>query len=174
MRKQTISAGAIALAFFLCLGAEPAQAQLPTSVSEAEQLIRQNPELVRQQLRDSGLSQEEIRAQLVARGLPPEALDSFLSGGPIDSETAFGPGSLAALEMLGVVREGADGLEFIEPISGFQPGELADTAASPVFGHDIFRRATSRFQPLLSGPVPDSYKIGPGDRILLLLSLIHI
>ena len=170
MRKQTVSARAIALAFFLCLGAEPVQAQLPTSVSEAEQLIRDNPELVRQQLLESGLSQEEIRAQLVARGLPPEALDSFLSGRPLDSETAFGPGSLAALEMLGVVREGADGLEFIEPISGFQPGELADTAASPVFGHDIFRRATSRFQPLLSGPVPDSYKIGPGDRILLLLT----
>ena len=34
---------------------------------------------------------------------------------------------------------------------------------------DIFRRATSQ-QPLLSGPVPDSYKVGPGDRLLLLLT----
>ncbi len=174
MRKQPVSARAIALAFFFCLGAERTQAQLPTSlptsVSEAEQLIRQNPELVRQQLRQSGLTEDEIRAQLVARGLPPEALNSFLSEGPINRETAFRPGSLDALQLLGVVREGADGLEFMEPISGLQPGELADSAESPVFGHDIFRRATSRFQPLLSGPVPDSYKIGPGDRLVLLLT----
>ena len=114
MRKQPVSARAIALAFFFCLGAERTQAQLPTSlptsVSEAEQLIRQNPELVRQQLRQSGLTEDEIRAQLVARGLPPEALNSFLSEGPINRETAFRPGSLDALELLGVVREGAVGL----------------------------------------------------------------
>ena len=171
MRKRTNAAGIMTLAFLTSLGVESTQGQLPTSISEAEALLRENPELVRAQLRDSGLTQEEIRAQLVARGMPSDALDTFFSDGFIDPETAFSANSIAALEMLGIVREGADGLELIEEISGFQPGdELADTASSPVFGHDIFRRATSRFQPLLSGPVPDTYQLGPGDSLLLLLT----
>ena len=97
MRKQTVYAGAAALFFLLGLGFQAAHAQLPTSAGDAQELLRQNPELVRQQLLESGLSQEEIRAQLVARGLPPEALDAFLSGAPIDPNTAFGPDSFAAL-----------------------------------------------------------------------------
>jgi protein involved in polysaccharide export with SLBB domain len=171
VRKRTNAAGIMTLAFLMSFGVESTQGQLPTSVSEAEELLRENPELVRAQLRNSGLTQEEIRAQLVARGMPSDALDTFLSDGLIDPETAFSENSIAALEMLGIVRDGADGLELIEEISGFQPGdELADTASSPVFGHDIFRRATSRFQPLLSGPVPDTYQLGPGDHLLLLLT----
>lgn len=44
---------------------------------------RENPELVRQQLLQSGLTQSEIRAQLTSLGYPADALDQFLldSGG---------------------------------------------------------------------------------------------
>jgi protein involved in polysaccharide export with SLBB domain len=161
---------ALALAFFLAIGAAPAAAQLP-SPAEAQRLLRENPELVRQRLLESGMSQAEIRAQLATMGYPPDALDAFLSGAPIDPNTTFDPNTIAGLQMLGVVEQGADGLEIVETVSGLQAGEDRDSLEeSPIFGHDVFRRATSRFQPLLSGPVSDDYQLGPGDQILLLLT----
>ncbi len=53
--------------------------QAPSIVSTSIRM-RENPDLVRQQLLDSGLSVSEIRAQLDAAGLPADALDEFLSG----------------------------------------------------------------------------------------------
>ena len=53
--------------------------QTPTS-EQARRLMRENPDLVRQRLLESGLSESEIRAQLDAAGLPADALDEFLSG----------------------------------------------------------------------------------------------
>jgi protein involved in polysaccharide export with SLBB domain len=118
------------------------------------------------------MSQAEIRAQLAAMGYPTDALDDFLSGGPIDPNSAFDPAAIGGLQMLGVIEQGADGLEIVETVSGLKMGEAAADSLeeSPVFGHDVFRRATSRFQPLLSGPVSDDYQLGPGDQLLLLLT----
>jgi protein involved in polysaccharide export with SLBB domain len=39
-----------------------------------------------------------------------------------------------------------------------------------VFGVDAFRRTTTQFLPLLSGPVPPDYKLGPGDQLVLILT----
>ena len=49
-----------------------ASAQIPTTPQEARRLVEENPELVRQQLLQSGLSEAEIRAQLNAAGLPAD------------------------------------------------------------------------------------------------------
>src|SRR5213079_2640702 len=43
-------------------------------------------------------------------------------------------------------------------------------APSSVFGVDVFRRTTTQFLPLLSGPVPADYKLGPGDVLVLILT----
>ncbi|HLM18635.1 MAG TPA: SLBB domain-containing protein, partial [Acidimicrobiia bacterium] len=39
-----------------------------------------------------------------------------------------------------------------------------------IFGEDIFRGATSMFEPNLSGPVDANYRLGPGDRLVLILT----
>ncbi|MFL5619606.1 MAG: SLBB domain-containing protein [Gemmatimonadaceae bacterium] len=39
-----------------------------------------------------------------------------------------------------------------------------------VFGLDVFRSATSQFDPSLSGPVDANYRLGPGDRLVLILT----
>jgi polysaccharide biosynthesis/export protein len=39
-----------------------------------------------------------------------------------------------------------------------------------LFGHDIFRQETSLFDPNLAGPVDPSYRLGPGDRLVLILT----
>ena len=39
-----------------------------------------------------------------------------------------------------------------------------------LFGLDVFRSATSQFQPNLSGPVDANYRLGPGDQLVLILT----
>jgi polysaccharide biosynthesis/export protein len=39
-----------------------------------------------------------------------------------------------------------------------------------IFGLDVFRSSTSRFDANLSGPVDANYKLGPGDRLVLILT----
>src|SRR5437763_2146923 len=41
---------------------------------------------------------------------------------------------------------------------------------SRVFGVDVFQRTTTQFLPLLAGPVPPDYKLGPGDQLVLILT----
>ena len=171
MRFTLASQSGVATALLLITLAVPAAAQLPTP-AEAQRLLRENPELVRDRLRESGMSPEEIRAELGRRGYPTDALDDFLSGGPVDLNATFDPAAIDGLQMFGIIEEGADGLEIVETISGLEMGQgvSGTMEESPVFGHDVFRRATSRFQPLLSGPVSDDYQLGPGDQLLLLLT----
>jgi protein involved in polysaccharide export with SLBB domain len=38
------------------------------------------------------------------------------------------------------------------------------------FGSELFERATSQFQPLLTGPVDPDYRLGPGDQFVLILT----
>ncbi|HXF96003.1 MAG TPA: SLBB domain-containing protein, partial [Gemmatimonadales bacterium] len=47
-----------------------------------------------------------------------------------------------------------------------------DTTGPPsrVFGVDVFRRTTTQFLPLLAGPVPPDYRLGPGDVLVLILT----
>ena len=146
-------------------------AQVP-SPQEVQRLTQQNPELVRQRIRQSGLSDAEIRARLQAAGLPADALDPFLdTGGPSSGASSAEVGS--ALASLGLATVTPDGLMNVPTVTGFQTSAGTSTGSSgglPIFGIGQFRRATSQFQPLLSGPVPGDYRLGPGDRIVLVLT----
>ena len=64
---------------------------------------------------------------------------------------------------------------------GLRPGQfisrdsLAKLAANVdsgfvIFGEEVFRGATSMFEPNLSGPVDANYRLGPGDRLVLILT----
>ena len=149
-----------------------ASAQIPTP-QEARRLVEENPELVRQQLLQSGLTEQAIRARLNAAGLPTDALDQFLSGDSINAAIAFDDDATSALQLLGIAVETVDGLEFVSVITGMQLDTdrqqiLIDSL--PIFGLDVFTRASSQFQPLLSGPVPDDYILGPDDQLVLILT----
>jgi len=143
-------------------------------------MLLENPDLARQQFVQSGISEAEARARLTAAGVPADALDAFFSNQPIQPGSTLTPEALQGLTVLGLVENTADGLEVVELQSGMRLGEdeaVGEEASVPIFGHDVFNRATSQFQPLLSGPVPESYRLGPGDQLLLLLTgeveLVH-
>lgn len=170
MRHSANRARAAALVGFLALGA-PASAQIP-SLAEARRLVQENPDLVREQILQSGLTEAEIRARLTAAGIPATALDAFLNGQAGDLSGALDSNALTALRTLGMAVETADGLEFVRTATGLQTRDsvATDETGFRTFGLDVFRRATSRFQPLLSGPTSDDYRVGPGDGMVLVLT----
>jgi polysaccharide biosynthesis/export protein len=171
--RNSLHAISALLLFFPAAALRGQVPQLPPGVTPAQalRLAQENPDLVRQALRQSGLSETQIRALLAAEGLPTSALDEFFGAEPIDPTTAFTPNAMAALEQLGFAEQTPDGLAVVPVTTGLRRALLRpDTLTQGIFGLDIFRRATSQFQPLLSGPPPENYRIGPGDQLVLVLT----
>ncbi len=169
-RAPCVLVGALAAGALLApLARVAAGAQVP-SPAAVERAVQQDPRLaeqIRARIRQSGLTPEQVRARLRASGYPESLLDQYLAAGdhgqPGAVPTAFELSAIAALGM---------------PLS--QSGLPLDTglvttpgAAAPpsdVFGLNVFRRSTTQFLPLLAGPVPDDYRLGPGDVLVLILT----
>ena len=148
-----------------------AAAQQPTP--QQVEAARQNPELARERLRQSGLTDDEIRARLRAAGYDPALLDEYLPGSPAASGAGtLTPQQLDALALLGGAQVTPEGLEPAPVGVGRQPQPLVDrdTTGLELFGADVFRRSTTQFQPMLSGPVPENYRLGPGDLLVLVIT----
>src|SRR5207237_720484 len=137
--------------------------------SALQQTVQQNPglpDMIRQRLQQSGLTAEQVRARLSASGYAPNLLDAYL-GAPAPGQGAAAPGALelSAIQALGLPVEQS----YLPIDSGFIRTRGAGPA-SRVFGVDVFRRSTTQFLPLLSGPVPPDYKLGAGDQLVLILT----
>lgn len=132
---------------------------------------------IRRQIEQSGLTPEQIRQRLESAGYSPNLLDRYfsrdtaaVSGQPTDDvlkaladlrASAMRPSGVASLQVdTGTVarRDGRQGSQVDAD------GELR------IFGLDVFRGRTTQFQPLLSGPVPETYRVGPGDVLVLVLT----
>jgi polysaccharide export outer membrane protein len=145
--------------------------QLGRSVSHAE---------IIDQLRQAGLSREQVRARLQQMGYDPDLADPYFDamerGGGAPQGEASGD-LLRTLREIGIAVRGA-GVDTIPTdgrlgdslrveavrVDSLAPGEL------PIFGRELFQRATSQFQPVVSGPVDPGYRLGPGDQIALILT----
>src|SRR5216110_3281023 len=159
--------------------AEPCIAQNPPPPSQAqgalERAIEQNPglaDVLRQRIEQSGLTPEQVRARLQAGGYPSNLLDPYLSSTPLgQSAPAPGVQELTAIQALGLqpIAVRVDSLPVDTGLINSGRGEGAG-GRSRVFGVDVFRRTTTQFMPLLSGPVPADYKLGAGDVMVLILT----
>src|SRR5438067_4441724 len=150
--------------------AEPGAAQVPTA-AQAQQMLQQNPglgDVLRQRIQQSGLTAEQIRARLQASGYPANLLDTYLGGGAAAAGVQPGTLELAAIQALGLPPVG--GAEALPVDTGFIRVRGGTVPRSRVFGVDAFRRTTTQFLPLLSGPVPPDYKLGAGDVLVLILT----
>ena len=153
---------------------------LPAGVTPEQmvQLLAQNPQLaaqLRHRIEQSGMSPDQIRAQLTANGYPAYLLDAYLGGSQSGEATQPSGQMLAALQALGigVPTLGSGSLPvdtglIRERVQALPAESLA--AGNYVFGVDVFRRTTTQFLPLLSGPVPPDYQVGPGDQLALILT----
>lgn len=142
----------------------PAQRPTPAQV----QTILQQPgsaDAMRARIKASGLTPDQIRAGLQANGYDADLLDPFLTEGTASDSLRASTDQLAAMRALGITP-------------ATQAAQPADTGVrqipqlppSDVFGVDVFRRSTTQFLPLLSGPVPADYRLGPGDMLVLILT----
>ena len=158
------------LAIVVLLATRAGAQGLP-SAAQAQQAIEQaktNPQLaaaIRERIQQSGLAPDQIRARLRAVGYPESLLDAYL-GPETPMGAAAGPLEQAAIQALGLPPIELDGLVAVD--SGLIT--TRSLAPSRVFGVNAFRRATTQFLPLLSGPVPPDYRLGPGDVLALILT----
>ncbi len=162
-----VLAGALVIGWGTAAGAQ----QLPPA-SQVQELLK-NPqvaELLRDRLKQSGMTADQVRARLKSAGYPDTLLNSFLGGGGDAEITAM---ELEAMQVLGVAP-------MAQPSQPVDTGLVAGTgnrispqdyaAGNYVFGTDVFMRGDAAFLPLLAGPVPPDYRLGPGDEIVLILT----
>src|SRR5919109_1282982 len=176
----------------------PPGGQLPTP-EQARQALQNQPELVeqlRQRLQLSGLTPDQVRARLRAAGYPETLLDEYLPGADTTRMTRPGPRTLDAVRALGILSDTeADSLELQDSLlvvsdslqevldsirmakaDSARADSLADSVAVlrgqglKLFGLETFRRATTRFQPVQTGPVDENYRLGSGDVLVLILT----
>src|SRR2546423_333436 len=154
----------VACAAGLLLVAHDLRAQQPPSPAQAQQLLQQTPALadtLRRRILRSGLTPEQIRARLQASGYPANLLDAYLGGaGGQITPAQPGVGELAAVQALGLPPIALPG-GYLPLDTGMISLRVTSAKPSSVFGVDAFRRTTTQFLPLLSGPVPPDYKLGP-------------
>lgn len=184
-RRPAVPFGTLLLSLLL-LGAgdaSPLHAQQDPAErarQEAEQRLGQrvSQDQILERLRESGLSREQARARLRQLGHDPSLVDPYydriegISSDSIPAPTSEflgGLGRMGLMDPEGVGRIGADTTR-ADTLRARQRGELADTAALPVFGMEVFSRPTTQFQALPSGPVDPDYRVGPGDQIFLVLT----
>src|SRR6266702_2152635 len=93
----------------------------------------------------------------IAQVPAPSRAQQALPGGALP---LAGAQELAAMQALGLGPIQVGGLPVDTGM--FQLRGVTPAPPSAVFGVDAFRRTTTQFLPLLSGPVPPDYKLGPG------------
>ncbi|HZD05210.1 MAG TPA: SLBB domain-containing protein, partial [Longimicrobiales bacterium] len=183
----------------LVLGALAAFAGGVSAQTAAQEVIRERTgqqltqEQILQRLQRSGLTRSQVRNRLTQMGLDPTLADPYF-----DRLEARGAGAelpeprsefIQALVRMGLLEPGTPvGLspDSVTPGSlnvlrdsvtvpvdtalGLRPDSMAPWSDLPIFGKTVFARRTSQFQPLLTGPVPPDYRLGPGDELSLVLT----
>ena len=166
---------------------------------QARDMLQNQPDLVRQlrdRLQQSGLTDDQIRARLRAAGYPENFLDQYMSGADTSLGVRPGPRTLDAVSALGIlspqeldslqladsayamsdsVRYLLDSLRYLH-LDSLRADSLADSleAIRPgglaLFGIQTFRKFSTQFEPVDAGPVDESYQLGPGDVLVLILT----
>lgn len=115
-------------------------------------------------IRQSGLNEAQIRERLQAAGMDPAIADPFFRG-QTQGQAGSSPEFAAALQAMGIL--GGD--ESDDQLPSRNAADSGGTA-SAVFGKSIFTRSASTFDPVTSGPVDPSYRLGVGDNLQLILT----
>ena len=169
-------AAAAALFLFLCgASASVPQALAPQQPVPGEQLPAGVTEReVAERLRASGLTREQARSRLQQMGRDPALVDRYYDAMARDSilpERAVNTGVVAAMQGIGVVlRPGPTAFADTMVSLSEAPLSRLEMEGLPVFGRELFRLATSQFQPVGTGPVDPGYRLGPGDQLMAVLT----
>jgi protein involved in polysaccharide export with SLBB domain len=116
-------------------------------------------------IEQSGLSEDEIEAALLSRGLPESEL--LLLKERINAITTgrqdVGPGFRQIRTREAPPKEG----DLFEALVTDQEEERILEIEKKVFGYELFNAPNLTFEPSLNIPTPKNYQLGPGDEILI-------
>ena len=132
-------------------------------------------------IRNSGLTEAQVRARLQAAGFDPNLADPYFqnrvagdlnpSANPRGVVDAGFANTLKALGILDTVainnarRVGEDGA-----VSGNPRGPSSQVAPNSPFGKAFFSSGTTAFDAVTGGPVDASYRLGVGDQVQLIIT----
>ncbi|MEF8816526.1 MAG: SLBB domain-containing protein [Salinibacter sp.] len=172
-------AGGLVLLFLLSGAGEMAvlaqqpDADLPDSVRGELDARNLTPEQARRQAQQLGLdlsNPERAAAQARQRGLPTARVNALLravqQGSDTDSSAQALPPATVAETGVAPPDTTRPSSDPARPDTAEGPGENAGLA---YFGYDTFDRVPDAFAPDPTGPVDDSYVVGPGDELRLVV-----
>jgi polysaccharide biosynthesis/export protein len=125
-------------------------------------------EVLRQRLRESGMTHDQIRRRLASMGYDPQTLDAYLRADTIPAPEPTA-GTLRALGAIGMADITEDLLADPRP----EPAgvtEDEERLGLRVFGVEVFSRGSSAFEAVTNTAVPSTYVLGPGDELVLVLT----
>jgi protein involved in polysaccharide export with SLBB domain len=156
------------------------------------------------QIRSSGMTPDQIRAQLKSMGYSDDVIGQLVGAAGVDTTATLSEDVFAAVRSLGIMdpttldslrmpvavrrrtRAAADSILLDSLEVALQNDTLraailrllASPAARRVgsdsgfilFGRDVFERQTKQFEPSISGPLPPNYRVGVGDRFMLVFT----
>lgn len=175
-------------ALALAMAQGPASAQVVPPGTDLRQLAQSlSPEEIIRRLEASGLTRAQVRDRLRRAGYDPSLADRYFDA--MEAEGGLAPGGaleasdddarfLEALQGIGVTLRAdssaeRSGLMVFDSSMAWDSAVIAAAEADTVprvFGTDVFRRVSSQFEPLLTGPVGPNYVLGPGDELVLILT----
>lgn len=122
-----------------------------------EELSDQQILQIRQQAEESGLTESQMKAALIARGFPPNELNE------LENRLKLIDAGLSEEEISDRSRQDTSQALYDPEISiEFEPGP-----ESRIFGYDLFRNKNLTFEPSLNIPTPPNYQLGPGDQLII-------
>jgi polysaccharide biosynthesis/export protein len=140
---------------------------------------------VLQRLRASGMTRQQVRAELQRRGYDPSLADRYFDllerggarregGDFVDALTATGlavdPRAPVQRDTLAAERLLTGDVLDLEALFGLTSDDLVEPAELAVFGTSFFRRGIGSLDEPAFGPVADNYRLGPGDEVNVILT----
>ena len=115
---------------------------------------------IRQRAEESGLTESQMKAALIARGFPPSEINKFenrlkLIDSGLSEEQISDRSRQQEMDTLQTLETPEWDIEF-------EPGP-----ESRIFGYDLFRNEKLTFEPSLNIPTPLNYELGPGDQLII-------
>jgi protein involved in polysaccharide export with SLBB domain len=158
----------VSLFLLLCFVSLLVSAQLPTDLSsvKASQIPDAQLQQYLKRAKESGLTNEQLEAELLRRGLPQSELEELrmrmqqLDGKVVDDQPAStdpaGKGTGNTKRTYKYQNQNKEQGDLLEP-----------KKTSKVFGSELFSNSSLSFEPDLRMATPKNYSIGPDDELIL-------
>lgn len=149
------------------------QQEVPDSVREEFEARNLSPEQARRRAQELGINlsnPEQAAKQARRRGIPEARLQALMRAVEQNSDVDTTEEQLSATE---AAATGVAPADSTSPVSKRAPVDTTDTTGQqddlPYFGYDTFDSVPDAFAPSPSGPVDDTYVVGPGDELRLVV-----